>query len=114
MAAPVPVVPARFRTAAPPRSCQRNTVQVHAGAEHAARVKSVRVPLRAGVFRDESMAIDSDGEVRHAWGFTVGAGVRWRQLALDGAWVRSLATNRYQRDTFRTSLRVELPEWRRP
>ena len=95
-------------------SGQADTVQLHAGAEYAFSLKSVRVPLRGGCFRDESILFAAEHDDRSTWGVTVGVGLRWRRLELDGTWVRSLARDRYQRDTFRTSLRLALPAWRTP
>jgi hypothetical protein len=46
------------------------------------------IPLRAGIYRNRSLLPQSNGNERIGTGVTAGAGVLWRQLTFDLAYVR--------------------------
>jgi hypothetical protein len=71
---------------------QRDSSQLKAGGEFV-WLKSrggrfAGIPLRAGVYRNHSLLPQSNGSQRTGTGVTTGAGLRWRQLYLDVAYVR--------------------------
>ncbi len=72
-----------------------------AGAEYVLDVGRVQLPLRAGVFYQQTYY--DDGHTG-ALGTTLGVGIRWRGVSVDTAWIRETAAGRYRRNSVRTSI----------
>jgi long-subunit fatty acid transport protein len=77
---------------------QHDASQLSAGAEFVWRRFDRRglagIPLRAGVYRNRLPTAQSDGSDLLGVGITAGAGVRWRRLNLDVAYVRESASGK--------------------
>jgi len=52
------------------------------------------IPLRAGAYRNRSLLPQSNGAERTGVGVTAGAGVLWRRLTLDLAYVRETVSGK--------------------
>jgi len=109
-AAPVPAIYA-FPTMKPVGTIQQSDAgRSAAGAEYALRLKSWTVPVRAGVFYQQTYLNDGSPG---AWGVAAGAGIRRGHIEVDAAWVRDRASGRYARNSVQTSLGYTFGEERR-
>jgi len=79
---------------------QSNTGRTSTGLEYCLAAGRLRLPLRAGVSYQH--AYDDTGSAGIAT--SAGAGVRWRGLLLDAAWVRETASGRYARQTLTSTI----------
>jgi long-subunit fatty acid transport protein len=74
-----------------PQTSQQDSYQARGGAEYTMRRSSsgnfIGIPVRAGLFRDKSMQPQLDGSALVSNGITVGGGLLWRRLSIDGAYV---------------------------
>jgi hypothetical protein len=82
---------------------QRDTNQLHGGMEYVLRVGSGGVPLRCGLFFNEHYFYGDSGEKVASSGYTLGLGLRWRNAAIDAAWIREVSRSRFVRNSLRVS-----------
>ena len=109
-AAPAPTAYA-FPTMKPVGTVQQSDAGRSAvGAEYSLRLKSWSVPVRAGVFYQQTYVNDGSPG---AWGVAAGAGIRRGHMVVDAAWVRDRASGRYARNAVRTSLGYTFGDERR-
>jgi hypothetical protein len=98
-----------FPTLRPPEVVgQRDTTSTHAGLEYEARLGSLRLPLRCGLFQEKHFFYDRQGERVSSFGYALGGGVRFGGAALDVAWVQATAKGHFRRDSLRVSLQYGL------
>jgi len=98
-----------FPTLRPPEVVgQRDTSSTHAGLEYELRLRSLRLPLRCGLFQEKHFFYDRQGERVSSFGYAVGLGLRFGGAALDLAWVQASAKGHYRRDSLRVSLQYAL------
>lgn len=83
---------------------QKDTLHFHGGMEHRFRMGAVELPLRFGLFLDEHYYFSDSGSAVKTFGYSLGFGFRWRQVALDAAWVKSTSESRFGRDLLRASM----------
>ena len=79
---------------------QSDTGRGSAGLEYSVTLGRLRIPLRTGVSYQQ--AYDHTGSSGVA--ASAGAGVRWRGLVLDAAWVRETGSGRYTRQSLVSSV----------
>ena len=96
------VYPAMYDPSSPARPYfnvpQHDSWQLRSGAEFVWRRSASRalasMPFRAGVYRNRSFLPRSNGDGRAGIGMTAGAGVLWRRLALNVAYVREAVSGK--------------------
>jgi len=98
-----------FPTLRPPEVVgQRDSTSAHLGLEYEARLGSVRVPLRCGLFQEKHFFYDRQGERVASFGYALGLGLRFGGAALDLAWVQATAKGHFRRDSLKISLQFGL------
>jgi hypothetical protein len=80
----------------PDLHAQSNPGRTSFGAEYKVSAGAVRIPLRAGAAYQQAYDVVAG---RGSQALTAGAGVEWRGLSLDTAWVRDMASGRYTRQS---------------
>jgi long-subunit fatty acid transport protein len=80
---------------------QSDAGRTSTGGEYALNVGQLQLPLRAGVFYQQTYYDDGH---RGALGTTLGVGIRWHGVSVDAAWIHDTAAGRYRRNSVCTSI----------
>jgi hypothetical protein len=84
---------------------QLDAGQTHLGGEYSLTLGPLELLVRAGFFLQDRFVTNAVGDLPMTRGITAGAGLVWRRVGVDAAWMRYETSGELVRDSFRVSLR---------